>query len=332
MRMILRKTISFLLASAMLLTAAACSSGTAKAPQMPQKTLLKGDLHCHSSYSHDGVYTIPEVAEFSKQSGFDFIAITDHNTKNHFRDTYTDDALILIPGYELTLAQTVGHLNILGTTDFEVKSSMQKLTAISEYTQDILEKGGRVQVNHPMNPTYYWGKGFDFPWSYFELWNGKFDSEELDTLAWWQEQLVSGKKVVITGGTDAHKQKEKRTPANCVYAEERSQEGILNAIDKGNLYIAKYADGPHVELWSGDKIMGDSVALTEGAKANLKITSLPKEETVVKIYTNEGLSQQEKVSSESFEIEIPLQSKGFYRVEIWQGEELLAVTNPLYIN
>jgi hypothetical protein len=148
-----------------------CSVGIRKRFQKeskPEMILLKGDLHCHSEYSHDGVYSIAEVADYAKKAGFDFISITDHNTKNHFRDEYVDDDLIMIPGYELTLQRGVGHLNIFGITDFKENIGMIKLDEVDEYVRYIQGKGGRVQINHPEDPKYYWGLGYAFNYNYYE--------------------------------------------------------------------------------------------------------------------------------------------------------------------
>lgn len=298
--------------------------------QKQEKILLKGDLHCHSMYSHDGFYSIEEVATYAKEAGFDFISITDHNTKNHFRDPYVDDELIMIPGYELTLQRGVGHLNLFGEKDIKESLSMLKIEQIEEYAADYHEKGGKLQINHPFNPTYYWGLGFDFDYDYLELWNGTFDSEEFEGLEWWQNTLVNNKKVIATGGTDSHKSKAERYPVNCVWVDEASEEGILQALDKGNLYVTKNAQGPHIKLYSGDYIMGDIIP-KNNKEIQLDITAL-QSGNIIKIYTDKGLEKEEVASSENYSLEIPVEDRLFYRVEIWQdSESMLAFSNPIYI-
>ena len=58
----------------------------------------KGNLHTHTTRS-DGKATPDErIAEY-RAAGYDFLAITDHNTYSAFRST--DDSFLLIPGVEL---------------------------------------------------------------------------------------------------------------------------------------------------------------------------------------------------------------------------------------
>ena len=57
--------------------------------------ILKGDLHVHSDFSHDSVVPIEQVVSESSIAGYDFIAVTDHNTPRHMiEDHSTDDVLV----------------------------------------------------------------------------------------------------------------------------------------------------------------------------------------------------------------------------------------------
>lgn len=325
------RTLTTLLVVSLIVLCLICVNMIIKRESSPKKILLKGDLHCHSEYSHDGIYPIAEVAEYAKKAGFDFISITDHNTKNHFRDEYVDDTLIMIPGYELTLQRGVGHMNIFGVTDFKENIGMTKLEEIDEYVRYIQNIGGRVQINHPEDPKHYWGLGYDFNYNYYELWNGKFNAEEFKTLEFWQSELVKGNKIVATSGTDSHKTREDRYPVNCVYVDERSKSGILEALDKGNLYSTKSADGPHIKLYSGKSIMGDEVFFNDEEKIKIEIYDIDVPSNV-RIYTVEGLAVEEKDIEGFLELEFRMKDVGFYRVEVWEDPNTMsAFSNPLYI-
>jgi DNA polymerase (family X) len=48
-------------------------------PELVELGDLRGDLHCHSSWSSDGKNSIEEMAEAAKARGYSFLAITDHS-------------------------------------------------------------------------------------------------------------------------------------------------------------------------------------------------------------------------------------------------------------
>jgi DNA polymerase (family X) len=48
-------------------------------PQLVELGDLRGDLHCHSTWSSDGKNSIEEMAEEAKRRGYSFLAITDHS-------------------------------------------------------------------------------------------------------------------------------------------------------------------------------------------------------------------------------------------------------------
>jgi DNA polymerase (family 10) len=53
-------------------------------PELVELSDLRGDLHCHSTWSSDGKNSIEEMAEEAKGRGYSFLAITDHS--HYLRD------------------------------------------------------------------------------------------------------------------------------------------------------------------------------------------------------------------------------------------------------
>lgn len=307
---------------------ASCSEPATK------RVLLRGDLHLHTKYSHDGVYTMEETAKFSKEAGYDFIAVTDHNTVRQNQDPYKDDELIIIPGMELTMLATVGHANVIGIPDPKRRSGMLHPEEINQYFLEARELGARIQINHPFDDEFGWRKGFDLAYNWIEIWNGKWSERNQKALEWWQSELAKGKKIIATGGTDAHKNKSDRSPFNCVYTVSRQPEDILDAIDKGNLYISISSKGPDIQLVCGNAIMGDTVPFKEGQKIKLKVTGL-EPGNIIKIISEKGSESEETASGAEFEKEWPMEDRLFYRVEVWKHDNgqnsMLAFSNPLYI-
>jgi DNA polymerase (family X) len=61
-------------------------------PTLIQQTDLKGDLHCHTTAS-DGTASIGEMAAAAVQSGYEYLAITDHSASMGFGADLSPDAL-----------------------------------------------------------------------------------------------------------------------------------------------------------------------------------------------------------------------------------------------
>ena len=53
-------------------------------PSLVEVSDLKGELHCHSTWSSDGRSTIEEMARTAKASGYRYLALTDHS--HYLRD------------------------------------------------------------------------------------------------------------------------------------------------------------------------------------------------------------------------------------------------------
>ena len=78
--------------------------------------LLKGDLHVHSDYSGDSQVPADQVIADSITAGYDFICLTEHDTKSHLHEDHSVEGLIVIPGYEMTM--TGLHCNVFGIREF----------------------------------------------------------------------------------------------------------------------------------------------------------------------------------------------------------------------
>jgi hypothetical protein len=62
---------------------------------------LKGNLHCHSTVS-DGVLSPPEVASIYRDAGYDFLALTDHDTFTNWRQL-EGPGFFIVPGVETAI-------------------------------------------------------------------------------------------------------------------------------------------------------------------------------------------------------------------------------------
>ena len=114
---------------------------------------FKGNIHAHSLDS-DGSYSPADIVGFYRESGYDFLAITDHGVLTD-TSSFTSPRFLTIPGEEICVGQSVNrrftHLVALNITeelpisDFNCEFSPPKAIDL------IAELGGSAIVAHP-----YW--------------------------------------------------------------------------------------------------------------------------------------------------------------------------------
>lgn len=294
--------------------------------------VLRGDLHVHSDFSHDCDVPLAQVIEESIQTGYDFIALTEHNTQNHLLEDHSVSDLIVLPGYELTL-QTA-HINLLGIREFDENIGLITPKEVTDYLNYIHELGGYASLNHPNDPNFPSRFKYNVPIDFIEVWNNaRFGDDDLQTLNEWHELLVEGRKVFAVSGTDAHKNHLNRSPFNNVYVTEKTAEAILTSLKQGHNYITATADGPDIQLSYGDAIMGDIVEHAVGENILLTIDRLgPK--SVIRVFSDQGLELEFGAQQEvSITKELPMDGRSFYRVEVWTSSgSMVAISNPIFID
>ncbi|MDP4152442.1 MAG: CehA/McbA family metallohydrolase [Bacillota bacterium] len=300
--------------------------------------LLKGDLHVHTKFSYDGVYSIADTIKYSKEDGFDFIALTDHNivSQNDEIPKYKKSGIILIPGMEQTMEQGAGHANILGIVHpllkYITKDNANELWPV--YYADAKSMGALVQINHPFDPKYYWSPDLGFIGNYdmIEVWNGVYTDDDKKAMDFWQGELAKGRKIPVTGGSDTHEGTTGRSPVNCVLVKEKTASGILESVSDGHNYVSLTAGGPGATLEYGRSVMGDSVIAMPNTKLKFSVTGLKQGDKVMLI-TADGVlntynAENGKVSGEL----LVDANKKFYRISAYRGESLILFTNPIYFD
>jgi hypothetical protein len=238
---------------------------------------LAGDLHAHSTYSHDSfggpgddntgfeeAYTLGHSVSsqfaVAESRGLDFLAITDHNDVRSQSDPGwpgSGDAMIGIPAYENSLD---GHAQMLGATRpvgkgsgaAEVQAAADELRAAS--------LDGAFQINHPAEGATEgeldWALGHQIVpdtvevWNISRLWQPPLPSASDNDAAirFWEGFLDAGHRVAATGGSDNHYVATTAIqgagqPTTWVYAEERSAAGVLAGIRAGHTFISHQPPG-----------------------------------------------------------------------------------------
>lgn len=122
--------------------------GAAQSP--PPTNWYKGNLHTHTINS-DGDSPPYEVMAWYKRNGYQFLAITDHNTFTDpaLFDTNESDNFLLIGAEEVTNEKTV-HVNAIGVTKVIPPQPGSTVTAILQASIDAIRaQRGVALINHP---------------------------------------------------------------------------------------------------------------------------------------------------------------------------------------
>lgn len=253
---------------------------------------LKGDLHLHSRHSRDSSNN-PEAAiiGFAEQTGFDFLAITDHD--NHVdgdvaHHTWSDpefhsDKVVLLYGAEWTTNR--GHGNVFAARPYDHKALYDLRDARDARILALKKKLGiHLSANHPSGKDHF-GFSYDLVDS-IEVWNSVLWPKNEAALMIWDDMLRSGRKLTGRGGSDSHHgtpaspaqatrnsgEREANyvgTPTTWVFARTRTPAGVVAALTNGRVAISANPDDPRVELYADrdgdgrmDMMMGDNAAAT----------------------------------------------------------------------
>ena len=236
---------------------------------------LAGDLHVHTTFSHDSyggpgddntgtedAYTAGHsvASQFSVGAtrGLDYLAITDHNDVRSQADAgFGSSGLIGIPGYENSLE---GHAQMLGAR--RVYENGDKSTAaVQRLAEELRADGGVFQVNHPAEGStgpddVDWTYGYDVRpdtvevWKISRLYQPPLPSASSNDLAvrYWEGWLDLGARVGATGGSDNHylattPAQGAGQPTTHVLAAEPSAAGVLEGLRAGRTFIADQPPG-----------------------------------------------------------------------------------------
>jgi len=269
---------------------------------------LAGDLHVHTTYSHDSYggpgddntglddantvgLSVGGQFALAGSRGLSYLAITDHNDIRSQQDPgFGFGGVSAVPGYENSLkthAQMLGARRIYPNGD-------KGLAATLGVAEALRRDGGVFQVNHPSSPN--WVYGYDVPAETSEVWNlpwyyqppfpAAADNDR--ALRFWQGWLDRGAKVGVAGGSDSHWAYTSPVqgvgqPTTWVYARDRSVAGILAGLREGRTFLSHqppaYA-GPQVFLegdGDGDgrfeAMVGDTVP--PGSRLRARVVGAP---------------------------------------------------------
>lgn len=325
--------------TALLLTAAPASAGV----------WLSGDLHVHTTYSHDvwggpgddntgneDFYTfgnsVSDAYTLARMRGMDFLAVSDHNDVRAQADPgFGAGGVLAVPAYENSLPDG-SHAQMLGATHPFDKANVRAM-------QEQLEReGGVLQANHPTAPA--WKLPYQqVPVSTVEVWNLPWfyeppfpaSSDHEAALAFGTDWLDRGFRVGFTGGSDSHWRSTVAAqgpgqPTTWVYAADRSVKGILAGLRAGRTAISwqppalgaprVFLEGRVGGLWSA--MPGDEVA--PGTPLRVRVQGAPG--ATLEVRFDSGLPVQTfRVDAADFTKELTAPSGAGYALALVYGED-----------
>jgi hypothetical protein len=238
-----------------------------------QQRWFCGDLHCHTHHS-DASGSVATLIRAARAQGLDFCAVTDHNTSSHLLDlfAYAPSDLLLIPGIEITTYR--GHANVWGVRSWiEFRAHTTKdMRRIRDHAR---ARGVLFSINHPKPGGPPWEYG-DIDADAIEGWQAPWFLGNTRSLAYWEALLQKGKRPTLVGGSDKHQGTfdgtlsayEVGTPTTWVYAQNLSEQAILEGIQRGHVYLSRNPSGPHLfftaQGMGQSAIAGDEIKLCAG--------------------------------------------------------------------
>jgi len=328
-----------------------------KAPVLSRKARwYRGDLHSHTHHS-DAVGSLSDLAAVARARGLDFVAVTDHNTVSHLPHLAAagGDELLLIPGQEITTYY--GHANawgIQGWQEFRCRDDATMARIIDAVHAD----GGLFSANHPKDNGPPWEYSPDLPFDCVEVWQAVWAANNHQSLAFWDNLLQQGRRVVAVGGSDKHVAPftgqlsfyDIGTPTTWVHAEELSTAGILDGIRAGHVFISADPQGPELYLTADadedgvyEGMIGDEVIVAAGQPVILLAQVVGGRGLALRIVSSDGV-ESVPVESDDFahRWQARPQDDTFYRLELVEpgGAKTglnpaalvrRALSNPIYV-
>jgi len=287
------------------------------------------------------VHTLEELAFKAKRNGLDFVAVTDHNQLVAKDILPRLPGVTMIPGVEWTHFK--GHANFLGIDQpYDGPFFANTPAEIQAKFTSARQHGALISINHPFEPIAPFQ--FDLaalPFDCIEVWNGPMRESNLRAVGYWQQMLVSGKKIPACGGSDYHRDTPfifLGGPTMGVYAESAGSSDILAAVRAGHSYITFAPNGPSIEVTAGEAILGDSVPYADVKSIQINAFDLVSGD-VLRVVTDTSSDVLFTMPADGdVDLTYPMAAPGFARVEILRaflpGLPMLPalISNPIYFD
>ena len=305
-----------------------------------------GDLHGHT-YHSDGDFSPAEFLEEAWKRGYDFVALTDHNTQSAVPEitSLAGEAMTILGGVELTTFN--GHAVVIGVnewTEWRVKDG----SSMSALASDLQDRGALYIIAHPKSEGHPICTGCRWAFSdmmpgparHVEVWNrGWAGSHNEPGLRQFYKWLNEGFRMVASSGTDSHRPMppEVRIGANRVYAHDNTQHEILAGLRRGHCFVTS---GPEISFTAemedskasmGDLVKPGQLKLKMGWSVGLNGFD-PSDLEAVLIKNNEAFGRWSCGDHEDSEFATISEEADWFTLELRdQKGDLHALSNPIFV-
>jgi hypothetical protein len=311
----------------------------------------RGDLHMHTVHS-DGNWTIGELISSARNTGLDFIVITDHNTASHHEEiarlTKGSRQPLVLRGEEITTYG--GHTNAWGLPagawiDFRTRPG--DTSRISNIAAQAHRAGALISINHPFAACGGCSWSYDAAARDFdsvEVWNGDWDFTDEPALKMWDKILQSGRHITAIASSDSHRPDTPiGKPSTHVAIPVLSQQALLNAIRGGHVFLSDgsgrvvltFEAEPASPKTKSRAAIGDQIRLPAPGPVRFLVTvrAAPADATISLISNGEVIRRFDaKPDAKPQVIEIDCSRDSYFRLEVRaRTNAMLALTNPIYI-
>jgi hypothetical protein len=318
---------------------------------------VRGDLHAHTVHS-DGLETVEAVVARARSADLEFLAITDHNTISHHAAMASIAApgLVLIPGQEVTTP--LGHLNVWGPVGLDLASGLAG-SLMAGAIEEAQRAGAICSINHPKSEGPPWRYRLDLPVNALEVWQTHWSCHNAESLALWDRELVSGRRLPAVGGSDYHGPVDPVTalrrigwPTTWVRATAQTPAAILDAIRRGHACVSAHPAGPWLDLqaWGGESWAGAGDVLDRAADEPLDVELRVRGGTGgrLRLVGDGAVLEEVPVDCADFSVRCQLMARRYVRAELlgelpaalrlsnlplgWDDiDSRLAISNPIYV-
>jgi predicted metal-dependent phosphoesterase TrpH len=255
------------------------------------------------------------LLKLARKKGVKYIIVTDHNRALDILGSEE----FLISGEEW--GQKKGHSNFIGI-DESVDPECGYFKGIEPVKPRDFKsavtvakgQGAFVSINHPFKKDRWtWGEESYELADAIEIWNGKWCEENQKALDLWQNLLSRGFKIWCLAGSDFHVNHLFSIDSQVLaFIDTDSRQSLLAKLKNGNFSIARDTKCPVIFL--SDKTTYRIENFRESL--TMKVISGDHNEIINNPAKHGTLKNKEQ--------------QIFVRVELWEGEEPLSFSNPIF--
>ncbi len=299
--------------------------------------------HVHTAESHDARASLSELARDAKARGLDALVLTDHNSTaaclpEVLGPLEQQSGLTLIPGEEWS-SRRWGHAGLLGYDG----SPVLEHHGVEGALEAAVGAGALAIANHPKHWGLSWQHGFqDERLAGVEVWNGFWANplaQNEAAIAFWDDALRSGRRMVALGGSDYHGYFYARIDqaVNRVQVHAPGSAGIIEGIRQGRVQIAASPAAPWLDLSVDGRGIGEVAPAAESHRIRVSVSGGKGLE--LRLVTRDGILARRFLAADdaSFEGEVVLAAgiPDFVRAELRQGGASFGsahvIGNPVYV-